>query len=462
MATKRAKEIRAGLKENKSQGGLDYLVDEMVAKRPVLASYVRDGIDRLGYARNALILDGKYAKLYERFRAAVQEHDFKEKGKLEFEGSKYSEEAAAKMTSTIRVKGEEGPTDTKWGGDTKSERFKYRALGETKEPIMGKLFKDLPRTTEMGHQSLSILIGQMALLLKKLRAVDPDDGRIPHLKALLLVCKAIDKLSEEADLSLEGLVKLEQTVLESEWDVGAEAEAIVDAFTGVKGEVLFTMEPTELNQDLKSTLAQELGRVFQDVVQGDGTLANQLFTGYDITNLKGSPSIAQHIGAQIYNILDPEGRPKKAKVTPKPSNKKTTLGTAKPKRRKSSRLAPIKLTRPKKAKAKTKPSKVSLTNMLGMINAKLPGTVLDNMGAPGLESRTGRFAQSVRATEIIRTRKGFPSIGYLYQKDPYQVYETTSGTRFSDAGRDPRKLIDLSIREIAGTMAIGRLYTRRV
>ena len=84
------------------------------------------------------------------------------------------------------------------------------------------------------------------------------------------------------------------------------------------------------------------------------------------------------------------------------------------------------------------------------------------MGEPRLENRTGTFASSVRVTEIQKTPKGFASIGYTYQKDPYSVFERTSGTRFASADRDPRDLIDLSIREIAQQMAIGRFYTRRV
>ena len=40
------------------------------------------------------------------------------------------------------------------------------------------------------------------------------------------------------------------------------------------------------------------------------------------------------------------------------------------------------------------------------------------MGPPALENRTGRFAASVRAMDVITTREGFPSVGYTYQKDP--------------------------------------------
>ena len=85
------------------------------------------------------------------------------------------------------------------------------------------------------------------------------------------------------------------------------------------------------------------------------------------------------------------------------------------------------------------------------------------MNSPGLQNQTGRFAESVRATDIMATNKGFPSIGYTYQRDPYQVFEDGAGAPpWANGQRDPRSLIDKSIREIAAEFAIGRFYTRRV
>lgn len=100
--------------------------------------------------------------------------------------------------------------------------------------------------------------------------------------------------------------------------------------------------------------------------------------------------------------------------------------------------------------------------LMGIINSKLPQTVASNMGAPALENITGRFANSARVTDVTQTGKGYPSIGYTYEKQPYGVFENTSGSRFASLERDPRRLIDRSIREIAAELAIGRFYTRRV
>lgn len=99
--------------------------------------------------------------------------------------------------------------------------------------------------------------------------------------------------------------------------------------------------------------------------------------------------------------------------------------------------------------------------LLGILNQRLPETVRKNMKVPALENRSGRFAESVEVTDISKTPKGFPSIGYTYARDPYQVYEGGSANPRATPERDPRILIDRSIREIAAEYAMGRFYTRR-
>ena len=85
------------------------------------------------------------------------------------------------------------------------------------------------------------------------------------------------------------------------------------------------------------------------------------------------------------------------------------------------------------------------------------------MDPPALENKTGRFADSVKVTDIAQTPQGYPSIGYTYRKDPYQVFEDGVGAPpWANGQRDPRELIDKSIREIAIGYAIGRFYTRRL
>jgi hypothetical protein len=111
-------------------------------------------------------------------------------------------------------------------------------------------------------------------------------------------------------------------------------------------------------------------------------------------------------------------------------------------------------------KARTTNSADSLITLKALLNAKLPAEVRKNMNSPALVNRTGRFASSVRVEEITETTQGFPSIGYSYRKNPYKTFEP--GGKLGSEQRDPRKLIDRSIRELASELVVGRFYTRRV
>ena len=189
-----------------------------------------------------------------------------------------------------------------------------------------------------------------------------------------------------------------------------------------------------------------------------------------LIDMKGSTTIRQKISSHIvHEFTGKLVKNKNAKVILEPSI--VTQGTKSSGKTKSVAKKPQKTTliksaipamrKPKKTKAKKGVSAQPL-QLLGILNQRLPETVRKNMQSPALENRTGRFAESVKVTDIIQTPKGFPSIGYTYQRNPYEVYEMGSGSRFSNDDRDPRKLIDRSVREIAAEFAIGRFYTRRV
>jgi hypothetical protein len=110
-------------------------------------------------------------------------------------------------------------------------------------------------------------------------------------------------------------------------------------------------------------------------------------------------------------------------------------------------------------KRRTSGSNISL---IVLLNSKLPEIVMDNMSYPSLENRTGRFAQSVRAISMSN-KGGVPNIVYKYDRDPYGVFEMGTGDRrWSTPARDPRTIIDKSIREIATGIISGRFITTRM
>ena len=188
-----------------------------------------------------------------------------------------------------------------------------------------------------------------------------------------------------------------------------------------------------------------------------------------IATLPGSSTLMQKVSSvaikplievknstvKISATIDPKKVKLKSKGSPKVNNASSKRGSLKKKQGKSGIVARGRVT-------KAKQSTVSMAALIGLMNARINDVVASNMGEPRLENRTGSFASSVRITDIVTTRKGFPSVGYTYQRNPYQVFESTSGSRFASIERDPRALIDRSIREIAAELAVGRLYTRRV
>ena len=82
------------------------------------------------------------------------------------------------------------------------------------------------------------------------------------------------------------------------------------------------------------------------------------------------------------------------------------------------------------------------------------------MGAPALENVTGRFASGVRVVNVVQNKQQ-PTIQYTYQRNPYQIFEGQEPWAAGGA-RDPRRLIDKSIREIAAELAIARFNTQRI
>ena len=191
--------------------------------------------------------------------------------------------------------------------------------------------------------------------------------------------------------------------------------------------------------------------------------------GGSADNLEGSDTPVQRVRKKVLHTLKKELKSKNIKV--RFENTKLNLKAASATRKeKGKKTGAIFFSGDKSTTGQRGRKKQSGTSqgenfmqLAGLINQKLPRTVMKNMKPPGLENITGRFASSVRVTDVTATPKGFPSIGYTYEKNPYQVFEMGQGAApWATPERDPRNVIDRSIREIAAEMAIGRFFTRRV
>jgi len=251
-----------------------------------------------------------------------------------------------------------------------------------------------------------------------------------------------------------------------------------------KIEVHSTAEGADYNQILKANRdsgsgipEKEIGLAIKKLIKHIKERANKFYAQMGVEE-RANAETSRSMMDDMTNVILSTPKMKKSrknkkttKVAPKIKNPKSFGDKAKGKVRKYTTKArtdtnylPLAAKKPSRATAVAqKANGMNSGHLLALLNAKLPQTVAKNMGPPGLVNQTGRFASSARITDVNQTAQGHPSIGYTYQKSPYQVFEMTHGDpRWSTSARDPRKLIDASIREIAAQFAIGRFYTRRI
>jgi len=240
--------------------------------------------------------------------------------------------------------------------------------------------------------------------------------------------------------------------------MGIELDVIRNGDTGVMEVFLGSQRANAKEGGIAGAKTAKLKKALLNALR---TLEN----GGILSNLEGSDSFKTAKTKKARReVLEPFKKVKNATVTSKDTKannsktkvsksivQKTIIGKNALKKR------TVRASKAKKAGAASQP-----LQMIGLINKALPDTVRKNMREPALVNRTGRFAESVQVTDIVQTPKGFPSIGYTYQRNPYQVFEEGSSGNWANGNRDPRDLIDKSIREIAAQFAIGRFYTRRV
>ena len=102
--------------------------------------------------------------------------------------------------------------------------------------------------------------------------------------------------------------------------------------------------------------------------------------------------------------------------------------------------------------AKAGKNPMALRNLLNEI---LPQQVAQNMVAPALQYRTGRFANSVRVDNITQgPRGGNTMIETSYRNDPYETF-APGGKKYTQQ-RDPERLIKRSVRQIASGLIGAR------
>jgi len=405
-------------------------VSDRLARDVFVSSKVlRKAIDRDKRVKQLAIIPGNYAEQYEDLQKATEQM-VKEHGA----GSR-------KIVPGTRLQVRSAQNIFSGGGNFRqTKRFLEQIMPEMKE------------SHELGHKNISVLRGNMALALN---VMDKDDPRRPSLRALFQTVKELDKLVDKSDLknaNLNYVLEQVRKTASAERNYTIEYQADVDLLSGINGSIELEYEFGPLNQE-KGKVSAFIGELFKDLIQEENKRVEKFFENIDITGLKGSPTLEEDILDAVTEAIDPKKKKKKRK---RGSSAKNSIAKAA-----STRVTKKKLKRVRSSNIKKGVSSSPL-RLIGVINKELPNTVRKNMQAPGLENQTGRFAESVKLTDVIQTPKGYPSFGYTYQKNPYQVFEMGTGQApWATPERDPRKVIDRSIREIAAQFAIGRFYTRR-
>ena len=99
----------------------------------------------------------------------------------------------------------------------------------------------------------------------------------------------------------------------------------------------------------------------------------------------------------------------------------------------------------------------SALSLKELINAQLPGEILERMHLPALRNRTGRFRNSAEVINVTQGARGATQIDYTYMRNPYETFEP--GGAQGSTHRDPRRLIGGAIRDIAMDIT-GRRFIR--
>tara|TARA_B100000287_G_C20674886_1_gene794854 strand:- start:10868 stop:12193 length:1326 start_codon:yes stop_codon:yes gene_type:complete len=341
---------------------------------------------------------------------------------------------------------------------------KYMSL-ERQGQIYRKLFPMMMKDKDVGHQNIAVVTAYLAIALKGL---SKDDPLRKQIAACYLLAKELDKITNKAHLrgsDLSVFFDSVNKVIASKKDISIDFTADVDMVSGTKGTVKGTSENRALNR-LKGVAARAIMQLYNAAINEETEVFAEALAEVNWEDIEQSPSLFDDIADLVYEGVNPELTPtrkrrsRKSKASSKGGAKVTKNPLNKGKKLKEPKFGRV----PKSRSAVDHTSfQKSLFSVVALLNTKLPSVIQKNMTAPRLENQTGRFANSVKVLDAQVTREGFPSFGYTYQRNPYGVYEDGTGKDpWSNGERDPRQLIDSSIREVAANLALGRFYTRRL
>ena len=335
----------------------------------------------------------------------------------------------------------------------------YGFIADQSRPILKKALKPImdmvtnPSITEgdiynIGHMfnSTASTMANLQQIIKLAETLRLSSREISTLKGI--ITKSANKNTQP----------LKSYYSEKKLNLNYSRRMILDSKLYSEHEVLVELQSDAFNKKIKHMENEALKEIRKDAL---AYLASKWPT------VKSSPTdpkiVADHV---LENTVDALDRALKNKTR---FNKPRRTVKAK------SKKAPIKV---KGSRAKDKKPTVNflqlerveevttdLTNIQSIINEHLPEYLQKNMGkgraTEVLNWRTGRFGNSA---ELVNLEKKKGSRSYIlqgmitYLRNPYDVFRP--GGRLHKEGRDPKLLIDKSIRQILKEKALSKLSFR--
>lgn len=281
---------------------------------------------------------------------------------------------------------------------------------------------------------------------------------------------------EIRDSIIEGSSGLEETLkkLPKEMQELGTLRALVSKMTATSKNIVFLFEQGELHNSFRATKERKIRDTLKkEILRVLGAMPSQFWLEYETSSSikKGvehtvlSP-LKQYAdkgvfknkkGIQLPKLKGIDSKPKSTVVSLKAQVTKTSSEESNKVKTKSKKISGDNVM----STTSSTPQK-TWSSLLPMINSKLTPKMIANMRYPALVNRTGTLASSAEVVNVETTKEGFPTFVFNYERDPYNVFDRTLGrSPWNTPERDPRALVDKSVREVLREMAVGRFYTRR-
>jgi len=243
------------------------------------------------------------------------------------------------------------------------------------------------------------------------------------------------------------------------------------------------MAVRHIGQEAK-IVAKKLNQIYKNYKENIKEVRKSLYSTFPdnkkeiaafLLDLKSSKSLRSHIKeVQLAALRKTKVKPFIAKINPVPIksfnstvakgkqlDKDIKEASSKIKSSLSKLKATVKVKKPAavgpalRLSVEPEQSQVNLPNLLVLINSQLQDVISANMGDGNsrnvLNYRTGRFASTVKVSQLSESRSGMITAFYSYMKNPYSTFSPGPpvGRQSKPTSRDPRLLISKSIREIA-------------